>query len=237
MRNIGNTDKYDYDNPSQPNIGATYQVMVTTKDGDIRYKSNEQQVKCYCKPFHGFLINMLSHGELIDVWPSDDHAQSHQYRHYSVSVKDTAGVSTAPYIDSKNSSEQGAFFVQSDEAGITSSGIVVGSGITPTTSETHKMESIIPHGLEEGSLYYMTSIVYPVMYDGNQQIIVCTRTCENKTASPITVNEIGLHGKGRMSNNSFLLMRDVFDTPVTVDADNLITVVYKMLYNTVTEGA
>lgn len=233
-----NSESYDKSTPPQHNIGATYQITVTKKNGDVRYTSGERAVNCYCKGFHAFLINALSHGELIDAWPSDDDAQNSQYKHYSVMSKNTAGNNSSPYIDYDNNSpsQLGAFYIQADGAGVLTSGIVVGSGSEPTTAETYCLQTQIPHGMDDGCLYYLASTVYPVMYNGNQQIIVCARTCENKSDSSITVREIGLLGKGHKATDSFLLIRDVLDSEVTVGVDDLITVVYKLQFNTVTEA-
>jgi len=231
-----NSESYDKSTPPQHNIGATYQITVTKKNGDVRYTSEERAVNCYCKGFHAFLINALSHGDLIDVWPSDDDVDDSEYKHYTVSTENTTGIERTPLIDYDNEfpSQLGAFYIQADEAGVLTSGIVVGSGSEATTAATYCLQTQIPHGMTTGSLYYLSSTVYPVMYNGNQQIIVCTRTCENKTDSPITVREIGLLGKGHKATDSFLLIRDVLDSDVTVGADDLITVVYKLQFNTVT---
>lgn len=209
-----------------PNIGGTFSVRVTTKDGEVKYDSGDRDMECYCKAFHGFLINLLSNGANVDAWQGGAEGTYP----FTVSVQNIAGTSGAVAADNYYVNDGiGSLFIYADDEGNQSSGIILGDGTTPTTASTFNMESVIPHGTDNGQLYYFSSVVYPPILSGNQIIMVTTRTCENKGSAVVNVNEIGLYGKCK--SGTYLMMRDIFGESVSVASGDLITIVYKMLFN------
>lgn len=213
------------------NIGGVYDIVVKRADGSVKTKFENNELKCYCPAFHAMIINTLSQGAYVNAWEG----QGVGLFPFSVNTNDINSVSSkisAADTHYNHAQDLGAIFTGTGIEGDLTSGIVVGTGTTASTNATHSIETIVPHGLEDASLYYYSSIVYSPIYNGNQEIIVATRSAENKGTTDINLTEIALYGKNNQASpHTFCLMRDVFAEAITVSAGELVTVVYKQMFN------
>lgn len=91
--------------------------------------------------------------------------------------------------------------------------LVVGSGTTAPTSADYVMES------EISSLTVVSSSNSgnrsPISY-AQDYIHSCSKTYKNSTANPITVSEVGIYISNVNNIGTFLIAREVLETPVTI---------------------
>jgi hypothetical protein len=110
-------------------------------------------------------------------------------------------------------------------------GIVIGSGSNPTTYDKVTMDSIIQHsslGTTDTAQAQETTIEYV----NSDRTATITRSFLNLSASPITVNEVGISawpstGTGSL-NQGFLYVRDVLESSISFDFEQILTVQYKV---------
>lgn len=112
-----------------------------------------------------------------------------------------------------------------------SSGIMVGSGVTPPTENDYMLETQITSGLS-GSITYTRT--YDAETEKSQLRILLALV--NTSNAPITVGEIGYVGsvrggnKDSVSNNNYNILfdRTVFDSPITIPAEAAATITYTL---------
>lgn len=115
-------------------------------------------------------------------------------------------------------------YMQSMAASSTSGGFCFGTGMTPVTYDDYNLE----HYLDK-TFTYATS-TEAVTYDENKKTFIRTLTSDflNSSGADVTVSEIGNGGWFAISSvgnfASFLLLREVLSTPVTVAAGEYIRV-------------
>lgn len=100
--------------------------------------------------------------------------------------------------------------------GVTTFGILFGSGTTSPTLDDYKLESLIPHGTGSGQLYYhATQLSYEK--DTDRSRVIIWRTADNNSGGDITISEIGLVFQWYPYPYDYaLILRDVLDTAVVV---------------------
>jgi hypothetical protein len=87
-------------------------------------------------------------------------------------------------------------------SGVSYRGIVPGTGTTPNSIDTYKLDSQILHGTGAGQLNYLGTDLSTVMVEGtNIRYFEIARYFENIGGVSITVNEIGLYARFNSSDN------------------------------------
>lgn len=192
-------------------IKVYYKVVVRDKNGKVRYIIRRKS-KSFVKNFMEYLNKFFKSGTMTlkDINGND---------HYIV----------AGFLDVDNYFETPRLLVGE---GIDDCGIVLGSGTTPPTPDDFKLENQIPHGDETGKLHYMNNDCSEVQVSGNEITFEITRDFINNSGGDITIGEMGLildidYKKGGTYYTAHVLMiRDVFDTPVTVLAGGSLSAKY-----------
>jgi hypothetical protein len=142
----------------------------------------------------------------------------------SITVTDITGTSYSGYLNYGTTQDVKAQlgWCNQGEAGVDSSGIVIGSGTTPPTRTDYTLVSKIPHGTGTGQIYYQRQS-HELLTDYSFRL---TREFTN-AGSDLSVSEAGLiyaTGVGNMLR-SLLLFRDTFTT-ISVTTGNGIRVRY-----------
>jgi len=103
-------------------------------------------------------------------------------------------------------------------------GIVVGSGDSPTTINFWNLESIYPHGKDEGYMNYLSTQVTEPEFDGTYVKFTIQRLIVNEADTSQIVREVGLIAREYYTWKRFLIARDVLDSPVTMPPKSLLEV-------------
>ena len=117
-------------------------------------------------------------------------------------------------------------------SGITTLGIVVGSGTTPVTINDYSLVSQIPHGTAVGQIVYAamsgTSVTPLNTTLGNDWYYRITRQFTNSSSSVITINEVGLIANFMTTSGALpcLVARDVLPTPIILNPNDHTTIQY-----------
>ena len=105
-------------------------------------------------------------------------------------------------------------------------GILIGtSDIAPSNSD-YAMGSQIIDGSGVGELNYGEMSFYDLLEEAGYVELTMTRTFYNAGSDNVTVKEIGLAVYHYFAEKYFLWIRDVLDTPVTVEPAQTLTVQY-----------
>ena len=113
-------------------------------------------------------------------------------------------------------------------------GIITGTGSTAETFESYNLVARVSHGNGEGQLWHFPSVlgtdILPT-WDGveNKFKEVIKRVFENRSGSPIPINEVGLASvlnTGEVNKRNFLLARDLLTSTITVAPGDFLTVTY-----------
>ena len=111
-------------------------------------------------------------------------------------------------------------------------GPVVGTGDTAEDISDYALASLINSGSSAGELGYGTVVVFAPSTEGTYRRVLVTRTFTNQSGGSIEVKEAGLHAAGRVqidsshSTSTFMILRDVLVTPLTVVDANSLDVTY-----------
>ena len=103
-------------------------------------------------------------------------------------------------------------------------GIVVGSGDSPTTINFWNLESIYPHGKDEGYMNYLSTQVTEPEFDGTYVKFTIQRLVVNEADVSQIVREVGLIAREYYTWKRFLIARDVLDPPITMPPKSLLEV-------------
>jgi hypothetical protein len=103
-------------------------------------------------------------------------------------------------------------------------GILVGTGNTAVTSDDYHLATMIAHGSGSGQLVHGSMTVQTPTFSGNDSHVILVRSFTNSSGADITVKEVGMaYFDG---TNSFMIVRDVLASPITVPAGLTLTAQY-----------
>jgi len=109
-------------------------------------------------------------------------------------------------------------------AGVTTTGIVVGTGTTAVTISDYNLATPIAHGTGAGQLSYgAVTFDANTTTSGSSVFFQIYRTLTNNTASTITIEEVGLVGAGSTTGWYFLYDRTLSTKALTAGAATAIT--------------
>lgn len=111
-------------------------------------------------------------------------------------------------------------FALSFRSAQSSAGFTFGTGTTPATEDDRDLKAPI---YASASTFQGNSITYQLRKDGTKYYFDFMFNLVNKSANPITINEIGLISTSYSTssvNTSFLVDRTVLDEPIVLPADN-----------------
>ena len=107
-------------------------------------------------------------------------------------------------------------------------GILVGASDTPPDNSDCVLYSPIHDGSESGELEYGEMLFHDVTEESGYIEASMRRIFYNGGTENVVVKEIGLVVNQTHANKNFLWIRDVLDTPVTVEPAQTLTVQYIM---------
>lgn len=142
--------------------------------------SRKRLCRSFVKQFLQLLESMTAHAygsssDLVSITDTSNAAKS-------IIVTGGAALATA-YAYNRFASEA--------SSGITTYGLLVGTGNTAPTVSNYAMETLIANGTGAGQLSYGATAVGAATPSGSNVILAIARSFTNGTANPITVLEIG----------------------------------------------
>lgn len=111
--------------------------------------------------------------------------------------------------------------------GVTTEGIIAGSGITAVTLDDSQIETLILHGTAAGRLQYGSVAVAHVADDGAVSQVTITRDFSNGSGAAVTVNELALYANDQDSQ-IFAIIRDVIPGGIAVQNGQIFTANYRI---------
>lgn len=114
------------------------------------------------------------------------------------------------------------YFVVNAPEGDDSYGLIVGRSNIPELLTDRMLRDKIPHGSEDGKLYYRECTVSDVIENEDGFSITISRQFVNYGTVNIEVGEMGLAGKGAYGK-SVLIIRDIWNPKVVVESDDIAT--------------
>lgn len=184
-------------------VGAILELTVKDKDGKV----TEQRVlksKSFVKQFLELLWVQAYPIGRVTYW----------------SIRDTSDTL-------RNIPEEISNYAANAASGISSYGILVGTGTTAPTISDYKLETQIAHGVGVGQLQYGAVTFAAPAWDTTATQFTITRNFANASGGAITVNEIGLSVVGYVSYY-FLTIRDVIGGGISVPNGQTLTVNYRL---------
>ena len=167
-----------------------------------------------------------SHGKLVYqvTRPAHSYVQAFLQMFYSQATQVTFSM-----IDTGNTARTTGVlansFTVSAGIGITTYGIVAGTGSTAVTEADYKIGSLIANGTGSGQLSYSNvSVTLPVTVNGTTSFTT-SRTLSNSSGSTITINEIGLYC-ATGSTYYFCLVHDIIAGGQAVQTGHTLTITY-----------
>lgn len=175
--------------------GLWYSVTVRDHHGKV--------VSCESRRAHSFLKQW---NELI---------YAHLNAGGAVTIKDTSGINRSHAAHAND-------FVMNGGAGVTSYGIVVGTGITPVTLSDYAVGTPIAEGTGAGQMNYLATSVGQSTITPPICGFTISRSAVNNSGAIITVREAGLYV--RMGASYYAcVVRDIFASPQDVPHEGAIT--------------
>jgi hypothetical protein len=115
--------------------------------------------------------------------------------------------------------------------GNTRQGIVLGTSDVAFNRSQINLGSLIAHGESTGELYYhpTSNTVFEENSTTNSCRWYITRAVENRSASPVTIREVGLFSAFGLTT-SFMMDRKILDNYVTVPSGNVATFWWEFCY-------
>jgi len=107
-------------------------------------------------------------------------------------------------------------------------GILIGTSDVAPSNSDYAMGSQITDGSGAGQLNYGQMTFYDPLEEAGYIEITMARTFYNAGSDNVTVKEIGLAVHQNLANKNFLWIRDVLDTPITVEPAQTLTIQYIM---------
>jgi len=151
----------------------------------------------------------------------------------TISAVDTGGTSrTIPYYAMQNYFRRIVPGLKAI-AGDSGRGLVVGSGSSPNTVDTYKLESLIPHGTSTGQLQYgETSVSGPTQVSPEVLEVQYYRSFTNGSGGDVVIRECGIYASMfdyAGSVRYFCAARDLINPPsgVTVPDGSTLIIRYR----------
>jgi len=107
-------------------------------------------------------------------------------------------------------------------------GILVGTSDVAPTNSDYAMSSLITDGSGAGQLNYGQMTFYDPLEEAGYIEITMARTFYNAGSDNVVVKEIGFAVHQNFAGKDFLWIRDVLDSPITVEPAQTLTVQYIM---------
>lgn len=137
------------------------------------------------------------------------------------SVPDTTNTNRTVTVNS-------AFLITGGTAGVTTTGILAGTGSTPVAITNYAMETLIAHGTGAGQLQYSTyNLAIPWTVSGGDAYFVSERTLTNGSGGNITINEVGYAVRSTTTSTQLFLIDRTLPTPYTVNNGTGVIISYK----------
>lgn len=114
--------------------------------------------------------------------------------------------------------------------GITTHGILVGTGTTAPAITNYAMETLIAHGTGAGQLSYAAQVMTTTAWtvSGSDSYCDNTRTLTNSTVGTITIREVGYVINMSSTTHRFLIDRTAANQAVTASTAVVITYRFKI---------
>jgi len=143
----------------------------------------------------------------------------------STNAKDTGGSTVSLIADSPNN-----LGLHRADAGDhnDSYGILVGASDVAPSNSDYVLGNPIHDGSESGELSYGSMVYHDVVEESGYVEFSMRRIFYNGGTEDVTVKEIGFVVYQVRNNRNFLWIRDVLDTPITVEPAQTLTVQYIM---------
>ena len=196
--------------PAQPAIRLYSRITIRDAQGHVVKRSRWALSHSYLKQFVQIL---RAHMRVSD----------------ESSVLDTGNTSRT-----LEASIPGAYVLAiSTAAGVSTDGLVVGTGSTAVTISDYALGTQIAHGVGSGQMEYGTGSIGSAVVSGSTASFTVSRTFTNSSGASITINEVGIYVIATDSaavSRYFCIVRDVSATglPATVLNTQTFTVEFKI---------
>ena len=176
-------------------INLLYQLIVKDKNGKIIRKTRFKRSKSFVLQFLQLLEIQLYYAGIA-------------------ALKRTDGTSDAETVDVDNFRANGG-------VGLTTFGVVVGTGTTSPTSADYVMETLIAHGVGAGQLSYGATSKTAAAVVGANVDFILTRTFNNGSGNTINVTEAGLYCYVSNAGKYAMIIHDVFSAVAVTNGQTL----------------
>lgn len=118
-------------------------------------------------------------------------------------------------------------------SGVTTFGLVVGTGTTAPAIDDYRLEALIAHGSAGGQLLYSAHVHAAPTDDGTVSRFQITRDFSNNSGATITVTELGVFSENVWGAGAFAVIRDVTDPGIDIAHGQTLTINYRVQGSTV----
>jgi len=184
-------------------LNLYYRIQIMKPDGTVRLDGG-------IKRSHSFVFQFL---EMFQ----------YMFRFTTMSsITDTGGVNRSI---GTSSWDNGVFGVTYAVTGVSTYGIVVGSGTAAESNTDIALDTQIAHGVGAGQLQYGEHLYVPTQVVGINVDFQMQRGFINVSGGDVTINEIAAYG---VTTNVFCLIRDVVAATILADGESaLITYIIR----------
>ena len=175
-------------------LNLYYRIQIMRPDGTVRLDGG-------IKRGHSFVLQFLKQFQYL-------------FRHTSISgVTDTGGTTRSV---STTLWDNGVFSVTIAGVGVSTYGIVVGSGTNAEDNTDIALQTKIGHGSGAGQLQYGPHFYRSTRIVGINVDFQMQRSFVNASGGSVTINEIGIYG---LTSYYFCLIRDIVGALVLADGE------------------
>lgn len=189
-------------------VTAILELIVTDKEGKVterRVMKSESFVRQFMELLWTFICP--------------------NYNYNPLSTRDTSNTVRSAY----RTSGSGSPFACNTAVGITTDGIVVGTGAVAPTINDYALGALIAHGVGAGQLQYSAMTFGAPASDATTSQFTLTRNFANGSGAAITVNEVGLYVKSYDgATRYFVTIRDIVAGGISVPNGQTLTVNYRI---------
>jgi hypothetical protein len=204
-------------------MGAILEWEVRDKDGRLAvdsrtgmYNHDKRKSESFVRQFLELMAAVFSH--VSDARP--------------ISVRDTSNV--LKNITTTRDTYAGVYhriFLCPAALGVTTYGIVAGTGAVAPTINDYALGTLIAHGVGAGQLSYSAMTYGTPAADASTSHFTCTRNLANNSGGAITVNEIGLYVQAYETpayiTSYHMILRDVIGGGINVPNGQTLTINYR----------
>lgn len=191
-------------------VGAVLELIVTDKDGKVTEK-RVMKSESFVRQFLELLWVHFGQINPTSAYP------------VSYNIRDTSNTLRAIYYS-------GYSWRANAGAGVTTFGIIVGTGSAAPTIDDYVLQTPIAHGVGAGQLQYSAVTFGAPASDSTTSQFTITRNFANGSGGAITVNEIGLYVNAYFHNTQVNVMtiRDVIAGGIAVPNGQTLTINYRL---------